>query len=172
MRKTPPTDQEVANSIVGTNYAFFMLTTLHKNVLPELLEEHNSFIRATSENLGGAISGADNLYMIGSYQLADDEALVVKVTPPQSRYWNLTLETRWHETYDYLHRPTSRTLEDVQYNEDGSVEFVIAHSDPGHPNWLDTSGHNFGFMTFRWLDSKGQNVDLPTTRVVKQTELR
>ena len=168
---TPPSDQQIANSIIGTTYAFFRLTTLHRSVLPRLLDEQNDFIRATAEELGGAISGADNLYMIGSYQIADDEALIVEVQPPESRYWNLTLENRWHEVGDYLHRPTSRTLEDVEYGEDGSVQFVISHKDPGHPNWLDTSGHGFGFMTFRWVDGNIDDIAMPTTRLVKTAEI-
>jgi hypothetical protein len=167
----PATDQEVADAIIGTSYAFFKLTTLHVSVLPELVEQTNFFIEATSENLGGAISGEDNLYMIGSYQLADDEALRLKVQPPNTRYWNLTLESRWHEIGDYLHRPTSLTLEEVEYGEDGSVEFIVAHQDPGTANWLDTSGHNFGFMTLRWLDAKGEKVPLPELEVVKWQDL-
>ncbi|MFL3656184.1 MAG: DUF1214 domain-containing protein, partial [Halioglobus sp.] len=129
------------------------------------------FIQTTSESLGGAISSADNLYMVGSYQLAQDEALVVRVEPPQSRYWNFTLESRWHETTDYLHRPVSLTLEEVTYEEDGKVEFVVAHKNPGHPNWLDTSGQEFGFMTFRWLGSKGDNIPMPEVNVVKLSDL-
>lgn len=168
----PDTDEEIAGAIVGASYAFFKLTTLHKTVLPELLEQKNSFIRVTSETLGGAISSEDNLYMIASYQLADDEALIVQVEPPQTRYWNLALESRWHEVGDYLHRPTSRTMSGVEYRDDGSVEFVIAHQDTGHPNWLDTSGHNFGFMTLRWLDSKGQDVPMPVVKRVKASELK
>ena len=168
---SPPSDQELAASIIGTTYAFLRLTTLHRSVLPRLLDEKNLFIRATSEELGGAISGADNLYMIGSYQIEDDEALIVEVRPPDSRYWNLTLENRWHEIGDYLHRPTSRTLEEVEYNEDGSVEFVISHEDPGHPNWLDTSGHAFGFMTFRWVDGEGEEIGMPIIRLIKADEL-
>lgn len=167
----PPSDQDIANALIGTTYAFLKLSTLHKYVLPDLLEDTNQFVRLTSETVGGAISGEDNLYMIGSYQLADDEALVIKALPPQTRYWNLTLESRWHETLDYRHRPTSLTLDQVTYSDDGSVEFVVAHSDPGHPNWLDTSGYNFGFMTFRWLDGKGLPVPLPQVKVVKQAEL-
>ncbi len=167
----PPSDDEVAQSIIGTTYAFLRLTTLHRSVLPQLLEDRNDFIRATSEELGGAISGADNLYMIGSYQIEDDEALVVEVQPPDTRYWNLTLESRWHEIGDYLHRPTSRTLESVEYNEDGSVQFVIAHQDPGHPNWLDTSGHGFGFMTLRWVDGESTEIPMPTTRLIKASEI-
>ena len=167
----PVTDQEVADAIIGTSYAFFSLTTLHHRVLPELMEETNFFIEATSENLGGAISGNDNLYMIGSYQLLDDEALLMRVQPPDTRYWNIALESRWHEIADYLHRPTSLTLDEVQYSEDGSVEFVVAHQDPGHPNWLDTSGHNFGFITLRWLDAKGAKVPTPELQVIQWNEL-
>jgi hypothetical protein len=167
----PPSDQTIADSLIGTSYAFLKLTTLHKYVLPELLTETNQFVQTSSESLGSAISGEDNLYMIGSYQLADDEALVITAQPPETRYWNLTLESRWHETHDYLHRPTSLTLSEVEYGADGSVEFVVAHQDPGHPNWLDTSGYQFGFMTFRWLDSKGAAVSLPQAKVVKWDQL-
>ena len=109
--------------------------------------------------------------MLGSYQIADDEALLITVQPPQTRYWNLTAETRWHEIYNYLTRPTSRTLEDVEYADDGSVEFLVAHESHGHPNWIDTSGHNFGFLTLRWLDAKQDNVPLPNVKLVKLNQL-
>ena len=168
---SPVTDQEIADAIIGTSYAFLSLTTLHHRVLPELMEKTNVFIKATSDSLGGAISGNDNLYMIGSYQLADDEALIMLVQPPKTRYWNIALESRWHETADYLHRPTSMTLDEVNYNEDGSVEFIVAHKDPNHPNWLDTSGHNFGFITLRWLDAKDEDVPMPELQIINWSDL-
>ena len=168
---SPVTDQEIADAIISTSYAFLSLTTLHQRVLPELMEKTNVFIEATSDSLGGAISGNDNLYMIGSYQLADDEALIMLVQPPKTRYWNIALESRWHETADYLHRPTSMTLDEVNYNEDGSVEFIVAHKDPGHPNWLDTSGHNFGFITLRWLDALDEDVPMPELQVINWSDL-
>ena len=168
---SPVTDQEIADAIISTSYAFLSLTTLHHRVLPELMEKTNVFIKATSDNLGGAISGNDNLYMIGSYRLADDEALIMLVQPPKTRYWNIALESRWHETADYLHRPTSMTLDEVNYNEDGSVEFIVAHKDPGHPNWLDTSGHNFGFITLRWLDALDEDVPMPELEVINWSDL-
>ena len=163
---SPVTDQEIADAIISTSYAFLSLTTLHHRVLRELMEETNVFIKATSDNLGGAISGNDNLYMIGSYQLEDDEALIMLVQPPKTRYWNIALESRWHETADYLHRPTSMTLDEVNYNEDGSVEFIVAHKDTGHPNWLDTSGHNFGFITLRWLDAMDEDVPMRNCKLL------
>ena len=168
---TPPSDEEIANSLIGTSYAYYMLSSLHKLVLPELMKQPNRFVTTDSNVLGGAISSEDNLYMIGSFQIADDEALIINAQPPETRYWNLTLETRWHETYDYLSRPTSLTLDDVEYSEDGTLEFMISHKNMGHPNWLDTSGHNFGFMTFRWLEEKNNNVILPKVKIVKLADL-
>ena len=135
------------------------------------MEKTNVFIEATSDTLGGAITGNDNLYMIGSYQLEDNEVLIMRVQPPNTRYWNIALESRWHETADYLNRSTSLTLDEVNYSEDGSVEFVVAHKDPGHPNWLDTRGHNFGFITLRWLDAIGAKVPKPELQVMKWSEL-
>jgi hypothetical protein len=167
----PPSDEAMAAAITGTSFGFFVLTSLHRMVLPELMDNTNSFVRATPDRLGKDISASDNLYMLGSFQLAQDQALVIRVQPPETRYWNLTLETRWHEIYDYLSRPTSHTLSGVTYSPDGSVEFVVAHRDPGHPNWLDTSGHAFGFLTLRWLDVEHADVPMPELQVVKVSAL-
>lgn len=167
----PPTDAEIAASIDGASFTVLKLSTLHRYILPQLMEETNGFIRATSEDFGDDIAGTDNLYMLGSYQLENDEALKIKVVPPETRYWNLAVETRWHELPDYLHRSISRTMAEVEYNADGSVDFVVAHNDPGHPNWLDTSKHNFGFMTLRWLDAKSESVPMPEVEKVKFSEL-
>ncbi|MCX2977105.1 DUF1214 domain-containing protein [Candidatus Marimicrobium litorale] len=167
----PPSDKTIADAITGTSFAFFVLTNLHRTVLPELMETTNTFIRATPERLGKDIAASDNLYMLGSFQLEPDEALMIRVQPPATRYWNLTLETRWHEIYDYLSRPTSRTLADVTPSPDGSVEFLVSHQDTGHPNWLDTSGHAFGFLTLRWLDVDHADVPMPELELVKLSSL-
>lgn len=166
-----PSDAQIAGAIEGTAFAMLKLSTLHQYILPELMTETNAFIRATSEKFGDDIAGTDNLYMLGSYQLADDEALKIHVEPPATRYWNLALESRWHELIDYLERPISLTKDEVHYNADGSVDFVIAHNDPGHPNWLDTSKHNFGFITLRWLDGKNEDVAMPIVERVKASDL-
>ena len=36
---------------------------------------------------------------------------------------------------------------------DGTVRVVIAATDPGRPNWLDTGHRQRGFVTLRWLDN-------------------
>jgi hypothetical protein len=41
---------------------------------------------------------------------------------------------------------------------------VVAHTDPGVANWLDTAGHRQGPMIFRWL--RAESAPVPTTRAV------
>jgi len=173
--ETPPLpdtrDTDIGEALTAMNYAFVYLATLHKLVLPQAWERPNEFFTIDSSTLGGAISTPDNLYMIGSFDVAPDQALIIEVEPPQTRYWNIALETHWHESVDYLYRPTSRTLEDVSTDVDGRVRFVIAHRDPGVPNWLDPMGNERGFMTLRWLDARGVAVPPPLVTRVELTEL-
>jgi hypothetical protein len=166
---SPPTHGEIAMGIRATAYAFLKLSTLHKTVLPEMLDAPNQFFEATSKNLGGEISGTENLYMLMHFNIAEDEALVVDVKPPASRYWNLTMESIWHETPDYLNRPVSRTLENVTPGPDGRVRFILAHEDPGLPNWIDTISHHRGFLTFRWLEV--EDTEVPKVTKIKFSEL-
>jgi len=37
---------------------------------------------------------------------------------------------------------------------DGVIRLVVAHRDPGVPNWLDTTGHAQGFLSPRWAYSE------------------
>jgi hypothetical protein len=164
-------DADIADALTAMNYAFNFLANLHKIVLPEAWERPNEFFTTDSDSLGGSISTPDNLYMIGSFEVAKDESLIVEVQPPKTRYWNIALETHWHETVDYLHRPTSRTLDEVAVDADGRVRFVIAQEDPGVPNWLDPMGNERGYMTLRWLDARGAVVPAPVVTRVKSTEL-
>jgi hypothetical protein len=47
---------------------------------------------------------------------------------------------------------------------------VIAHRDPGVPNWLDTTGHVDGSLAVRFLLAEG--VAKPTLRAVPFASLR
>ena len=87
-----------------------------------------------------------------------------------ARYWNLQLATLgWFEQVDPVHRITSINGEQAELASDGSLRVVLAHDDPGVPNWLDTGDHTSGLVTFRWF---WPNVDpAPQTRVVKLGEV-
>jgi hypothetical protein len=45
---------------------------------------------------------------------------------------------------------------------------VVAHADPGVPNWIETAGHRHGTMCFRWIGA--EDPPQPRTRVAKLAE--
>ena len=141
------------------------LTTLHQTVKPELLDQPNQLLTTEAAALGSENTTPDNLYMIGTFRLTPDEALVLEFVPPATRYWSVTLENIWHECIDPRRRASSITTAGAKRNENGSVRLVIAATDPGTPNWIDTGARHRGFVTLRWID----NPEPPT--VTTQTVL-
>lgn len=165
---SPACDEELGVQLASIAWTIARMFTLHRTVKPEMLELPNQFLTADSVELGSENTTPDNLYMIGSFRLADDEALVIELTPPETRFWSVTLESVWHECIEPRRRQSSITKARASLQPDDSVRLVIAGSDPGSDNWLDTGGRTRGFMTFRWLD----NLAPPsvTTRVVPLAE--
>jgi hypothetical protein len=104
------------------------------------------------------------------FDLTEDEALVVEVTPPACEYWMVALHNHWLETLDYVRHQATLNCNTAQLEPDGSVRFVVAATDPGVPNWLDTAGHSCGTVGVRWVGPDVIDV-LPATKVVKLNSL-
>ncbi len=151
----PPTttDDSLAAQLTSAAWTMAKLMTLHRTVMPELLEKPNQFFTAEAAELGSENTTPDNLYMLGSFRLSEDEALVIELTPPDTRYWSVTLENVWHECIEPLRRTSSITNAAAVARPDGTVRLVVAHRDPGATHWLDTGGRGRGFITVRWLDN-------------------
>jgi hypothetical protein len=164
-----PTDAQLAEQLTGMAWTIAKLTTLHQTVKPELLGLPNQLVTARASELGDADTTPDNLYMLGTFRLAEDEALLIVLDPPDTRYWSVTLENIWHECIDPRRRHSSITNAGAVADPGGTVRIVVAATDPGIPNWLDTGGRHRGFITVRWLD----NPDAPpvTTTVVPFAEV-
>jgi len=106
-------------------------------------------VNAASGATGGGQS--TNLYAGGVFELEPDEALVVENqihVPPQ--YSGFHLANLWGESMDYANHQSSLNGFQAEPDADGVLRYVVAHQDPGVPNWLDTTGHREGFLTPRW----------------------
>jgi hypothetical protein len=130
----------------------------HLNRLPR-------FDQALSNAMGGV---PDIAYYHSYWKLAEGEALVIDATPPRCDHWNFQLENHWMESLDY-HLHTIHTNSKLAVmRTDGSVRVVVAHRDPGVPNWIRTAGHSFGAMCWRWVKPESMDgAPEPATRVVK-----
>lgn len=149
----PPTDAEVAEQFTAMAWTLMKLTTLHRTIKPELLTQPNELVTAEAAALGSADTTPDNLYMIGTFDLADDQSLLLEFVPPDTRYWNITCENIWHECIEPRRRHSSVTDKGVSPDPDGKIRISIGASDSGHGHWLDTGGRRRGFVVLRWLDN-------------------
>jgi hypothetical protein len=109
-------------------------------------------------------------YYHSYFKIADDEALVIELVPPQCQFWNFQLANYWLESLDYRFFPVHLNKHTAQYRKDGSVRIVIAKTNPGVKNWMDTCGRNEGTMCVRWI--RAESHPQPQTKLVKLAELR
>ena len=104
------------------------------------------------------------------YDLDPDEALVLDLDVPDARYWSLQLyKLAWCTPLD-IGRTTSLNHTQTAIGPDERVQVVVAHEDPGVPNWLDTEGRPQGLVNLRhfW----GNVLPTPTPTVVKAADVR
>ena len=156
----PITDAEAAEQFTAMAWTIVKLATLQRTVKPELLTRPNALLTAEAAELGSADTTPDNLYMIGTFALEPDESLVLEFSPPDTRYWSITLESIWHECIEPRHRHSSVTNKGCRPDADGVARIAIGTMDFGHGHWLDTGGRCRGFVVLRWLD----NPEAPAVR--------
>jgi hypothetical protein len=130
------------------------------------LLEHNTFTPPTTPS-GGAPSIA---YGGGCFDLAPDEALLIEHDAPDARYWNWSVhQLHWFDSGAWDERLMSCNGHQAHVDADGRVRIVVAHTDPGAPNWLDTQGKPVGMCVYRYVGARTKPV--PIARVVPLTAL-
>ena len=111
------------------------------------------------------VGGDPNIvFRLGYWELGPGEALVLETTPPRCDYWNFQLANIWTECLDGRYERISVNKHSTALEPDGSVRIVVAHDDPGHPNWVSTAGHSHGIMGVRWV--RADTHPMPKCRVL------
>jgi hypothetical protein len=108
----------------------------------------------------------DNVYSLGLFRLADDEALVIEGRSPRCVYFGAQLWNRYMQSLDYRYHRVSLNASEIVFEPDGSFRLVVAPRDPGLPNWLDTAGHREGVVFCRWLQAEAP-PEHPASRVIR-----
>jgi hypothetical protein len=131
------------------------------------LLEHNTFTPPNTPS-GGAPSIA---YGGGCFDLAPDEALLIEHDAPDAHYWNWSVhQLHWFDSGAWDERLMSCNGHQAHVDADGRVRVVVAHRDPGAPNWLDTEGKPIGMCVYRYVGARTKPV--PTALVVPLDALR
>ena len=134
-------------------------------------QKHTNELPRFDPDVSLAAGGDPNIaYYHSHWALEPDEALVIEATPPECELWNFQLNNYWMESLDYRHFTIHTNNHLARFESDGSVRIVVAHEDPGLPNWIDTAGHTSGTMCFRWV--RAAEHPQPSCRAVKLASLR
>jgi len=134
-------------------------------------QAHENALPPADQAMCQRVGGDPNIFYYHSYwELGPHEALVVRIPfIPDCRFWNLQVGNYWMESLDYRYHRICVNKHSAKVDADGSVTIVIAHHDPGHPNWLETAGHGSGTLCMRWVGARSPVH--PATRVVRAAEL-
>lgn len=115
--------------------------------------------------------GDPNIAYYHSYfDIGDDEALVIELTPPPCDFWNFQLANYWMESLDYRYFPVHLNKLTAKYADDGTVKIVVSKTNPGIDNWMNTCGHNQGTFCVRWIRAEYHTE--PKTQLVKLEQLK
>ena len=117
------------------------------------------------------LAAFDAAYAMAPFLIGPDEALVIRARWPQCRYGNVCLWNRHLQTFDYANRSISLNRAQTVADDDGQFTAVIAHSDPGVPNWLDSEGRPFGIVYWRFMLPEG-DIETPQAEVVPFPDLQ
>lgn len=124
-------------------------------------------IQASGE-MGAAM--LTNIYSSGVFELTEDEALIIEQrTPVPPDYMSFNINNMWGESADYANFISSLNGHQSRADSDSVRRYVVAHKDPGVPNWVDTTGLTRGILSVRWAYTNRDERPsaLPSTYVVK-----
>jgi hypothetical protein len=171
----PPNDDSVAAGIRRVCNAVRSRTldmpTLGGGELPSFMAiTPNEFPPPqTPGNFG--LAAFDAHYSMAPFFINHDETLVITGRWPECRFGNVCLWNRFQQTYDYCSRSVSLNRTQTVLEEDGSFKMILAHEDPGLPNWLDTEGNLFGLVFWRFFLVEG-DAQTPQATVVKLADIK
>ncbi len=110
----------------------------------------NNFNLAWSADKVGAMR--NQVYVMGRFDLAPDEAFVVDVGDGGAEYFTVPLSNIWGTTLELVDRTGSLNKAQSVPNDDGSYTYVISPTDPGTANWIDSDGLREGILTLRMAE--------------------
>ncbi|UGT61490.1 hypothetical protein [Nocardia asteroides] len=110
---------------------------------------------------------------VGHYDLTDDQVLILTVPKSDAPYQGFQLGTIWYLSLDYINHQTSLNADQSRVDPDGKIRLVISERDPGLANWVERTGHDRGYLQFRWqrLARDLKPEDGPEVQLVSFDEL-
>jgi len=107
-----------------------------------------------------------------TFELEDDDALVLTSYPSDMDYQGIQLGNRWFTSLDYETHTSSLTPAQSYRSSDGAYHYVISKRDPGIHNWLDPENHTQGLVMMRWQGKSQKPPKTANMKLVKFDQLK
>ena len=159
----PPAPLDAAEYAAGLGRA----TRMVKGVFARIRQTYETATRLPAKTFftmpgDGLFATPDNIYQVCWYRFGMDQAFTIRGQLPKTRYFSVCLYNAWLESHDYTQRTIHLNHTQLVTEPDGAFTVVLADRDPGVPNWLDTGGHNAGYVLVRSLLLDGSPPELVT----------
>ncbi|MFE3226079.1 hypothetical protein [Nocardia sp. NPDC059228] len=125
-------------------------------IAPYWLKYFNTYIYPQPTNTLAPVRvrpGGRGQSTYGSFDLDDDQAMVITLDPTGFKSMGIQLTDPWAVAYEYRTKTSSLNTTQATPNPDGTYTYVISKNDPGIANWLDPDGHPAGLLSLRWQQS-------------------
>jgi len=105
---------------------------------------------------------------VGHFDLTPGQAMVITLPVSDAPYLGFQLGSPWYISMDYINHQTSLNGTQAQADPDGMIRIVVADHNPGIQNWVETLGHQRGYLQFRWQRTSRAftEADGPTAEIV------
>jgi hypothetical protein len=130
-----------------------------------LMKDVNKLPEADPAYMASMGADPNYAYFWSAFHVEPGQALLVHLpTVPVCEAWSLCLHNFWLESLDYHKANIILNKQTAHYAADGSVTMVVSMDAPGVPNWLNTCGHPWGNMMYRW--TRAEDVVAPKVELV------
>jgi hypothetical protein len=170
-KKAPLTDDEQAELTASFLRRYYTSTARWND--QTLSKPVNGFDFTIDRDTDGA--QRSQIYIMGHFKVADDEALVVNLRTGGAEYFIVPITNWWGTTNAVNTRTASMNKAQSVPDADSTYTFVISVKDPGVHNWVDPCDMHEGILTLRWAEFPGgvPGRDLgATSKVVKLASLK